>query len=53
MAPLVLHVNDQTHTLDVDPDTPLLYVLSTAIRSPTMRPCSRKPQAGLDTISFS
>src|SRR5580700_4677710 len=28
MSAVTLHVNGQTHTLDVDPTTPLLYVLS-------------------------
>jgi nicotinate dehydrogenase subunit A len=28
MASIVLHVNGQTHALDVDPESPLLYVLS-------------------------
>jgi nicotinate dehydrogenase subunit A len=28
MSPLILKVNGQTHTLDVDPQTPLLYVLA-------------------------
>ncbi len=28
MASILLHVNGQTHTVDVDPATPLLYVLS-------------------------
>ncbi len=28
MSAVTLHVNGQTHTLDVDPATPLLYVLS-------------------------
>jgi nicotinate dehydrogenase subunit A len=36
MAPLSLKVNDRTHTLDVDPTTPLLYVLcdDLALRGP-------------------
>lgn len=28
MAPIALKVNDRVHTVDVDPQTPLLYVLS-------------------------
>jgi nicotinate dehydrogenase subunit A len=28
MSAITLHVNGQTHTVDVDPTTPLLYVLS-------------------------
>ena len=36
MSPIVLKVNGQSHTLDVDPATPLLYVLSDemALRGP-------------------
>ena len=36
MSPLVLKVNGQSHTVDVDPATPLLYVLSDdlALRGP-------------------
>jgi len=36
MAGISLKVNGQVHTVDVDPETPLLYVLSDDLRTPKM-----------------
>ncbi len=41
MSAITLKVNGKTHTLDLDPGTPLLYALSDdlELRGPESKPC--------------